>query len=98
MGLRAEFELNDESSFWRNNAMLKVNLDLLALLAVSTTIASAQVTQEFAPGPPGAPAVGAFSPKAMVSIGGDFGDMTPVKGAPFCATVTTEHTQPFADG
>lgn len=25
-------------------------------------------------------------------------DATPVKGAPFCATVTTEHTQSFADG
>jgi len=78
--------------------MLKLSLNLLALLAVSTSIASAQVTQELGPGPAGAPAVGAFSPKAMVSIGGDFGDMTPVKGAPFCATVTTEHTQPFADG
>jgi len=25
-------------------------------------------------------------------------DITPVKGAPFCAAVTTEHTQSFADG
>lgn len=25
-------------------------------------------------------------------------DVAPVKGAPFCATVTTEHTQTFADG
>jgi hypothetical protein len=25
-------------------------------------------------------------------------DVTPVKGAPFCAAVTTEHTQSFADG
>jgi hypothetical protein len=25
-------------------------------------------------------------------------DVTPVKGAPFCAAVTTEHTQAFADG
>jgi hypothetical protein len=25
-------------------------------------------------------------------------ETAPVKGAPFCATVTTEHTQPFADG
>lgn len=25
-------------------------------------------------------------------------EAAPVKGAPFCATVTTEHTQPFADG
>src|SRR5215472_7482306 len=25
-------------------------------------------------------------------------DVEPVKGAPFCATVTTEHTQNFADG
>jgi hypothetical protein len=28
----------------------------------------------------------------------DNADVTPVKGAPFCAAVTTEHTQSFADG
>jgi hypothetical protein len=32
----------------------------------------------------------------QVSIDGM--DASPVKGAPFCAVVTTEHTQPFADG
>lgn len=28
----------------------------------------------------------------------DMDDVVPVKGSPFCATVTTEHTQQFADG
>lgn len=34
----------------------------------------------------------------QVSISIDGMDATPVKGAPFCAVVTTEHTQTFADG
>jgi hypothetical protein len=43
-------------------------------------------------GPPGLPA------KGMVSMHVEGMDAAPVKGAPFCATITTEHTQPFADG
>jgi hypothetical protein len=34
----------------------------------------------------------------MISMHVDNMDLAPVKGAPFCATVTTEHTQSFADG
>lgn len=38
-------------------------------------------------------------PKAgMMTMHVDDMDAAPVKGAPFCATVTTEHTQAFADG
>ena len=35
---------------------------------------------------------------AMLSIHAEDMDAAPVKGAPFCATVSTEHTQAFADG
>lgn len=34
----------------------------------------------------------------MVTMHVEDMDVDPVKGAPFCATVTTEHTQAFADG
>lgn len=34
----------------------------------------------------------------MVTMRVDDTDVEPAKGAPFCATVTTEHTQAFADG
>ena len=38
-------------------------------------------------------------PRAMLGMHLDDNmDVTPVKGAPFCAAVTTEHTQSFADG
>ena len=40
-----------------------------------------------------------LAPKAgMVTMHLEDMDVEPVKGAPFCATVTTEHTQAFADG
>jgi len=37
-------------------------------------------------------------PKVPFLASFDGQDATPVKGAPFCATVSTEHTQTFADG
>jgi len=41
----------------------------------------------------------ATSPKAgVIALHLDSADGDPTKGAPFCATVTTEHTQSFADG
>lgn len=47
----------------------------------------------------GAPGLPPFAAKAgMVSMHVEDTDVEPAKGAPFCATVTTEHTQPFADG
>lgn len=47
-------------------------------------------------GIPGLPALG---PKAgMVTMHVDDMNVEPLKGAPFCAIVTTEHTQAFADG
>jgi len=42
---------------------------------------------------------GAMQARAgMVSMRVSDMDAAPVKGAPFCATIATEHTQPFADG
>ncbi len=36
--------------------------------------------------------------KSVISIRSEAMDAAPVKGAPFCATIATEHTQNFADG
>ena len=47
-------------------------------------------------GGPGGPAFQAGP--AMVNMHVDSMDAAPVKGAPFCATVVTEHTQSLADG
>jgi len=44
----------------------------------------------------GLPPLGAKA--GMMTMQVDDMDASPVKGAPFCATVTTEHTQAFADG
>jgi len=47
----------------------------------------------------GSPAGAAFQAKpGMVTMRVESMDAAPVKGAPFCATVTTEHTQSLVDG
>ncbi|MGH9644946.1 MAG: hypothetical protein ACRD3Q_21295 [Terriglobales bacterium] len=69
---------------------------LLAAIALLTTGALAQA----APGASTQIEVTATSSKPgmmTMHIENDM-DAAPVKGAPFCATVTTEHTQQFADG
>jgi hypothetical protein len=77
--------------------MLRTNLSVLYIAPLLAALATAQVNTNYAPGPIEALMVTAM-PKMGVSISGDFSDMTPVKGAPFCAVITTEHTQAFADG
>ena len=68
----------------------------IAILALARTVV-AQVTQES-----GVVAASAMMPPTRAPMFGmhldDNMDVTPVKGAPFCAAVTTEHTQSFADG
>ena len=68
----------------------------IASLALSATVL-AQGSQES-----GAVAASATMPAPKAAMLGmhleDNMDVTPVKGAPFCAAVTTEHTQSFADG
>lgn len=80
---------------------LKKNVFVLIAIALMSAPMFAQVAIDSSP----QVAAGAMAfplPSAkpgMISIHADgMGEVAPVKGAPFCATVTTEHTQVFADG
>ncbi|MGA9475943.1 MAG: hypothetical protein WBV36_25985, partial [Terriglobales bacterium] len=68
----------------------------IAILALGATVV-AQGQQES-----GVVAASATMPPSKAVMLGmhleDNMDIAPVKGAPFCAAVTTEHTQTFADG
>lgn len=66
---------------------------LLVLASFSGTLAAQTPVDPGSPGLPPFPAKG-----AMMTVQVDDMDASPVKGVPFCATVTTEHTQAFADG
>jgi hypothetical protein len=75
------------------NSTKLVGLIFLFVLTAALAVAQSQV--------PLAGAVTMSGPVAkagMVSMRVDDMDVEPVKGTPFCATVTTEHTQVFADG
>ena len=67
-------------------------LILIALLAGSRSIAQAHGSGVVAISTSSSPDAG------LVTAHVENTDVEPVKGAPFCATVTTEHTQTFADG
>lgn len=73
--------------------MLKVSLLTLFAIAVMTWSLNAQM-----PEPGSAGMYATVHPNQGMTVQVENFDMTPVKGAPFCATITTEHTQPFADG
>jgi hypothetical protein len=78
---------------------MRPKTNALVLIAVTMLAAgvAAQTVPDSAPAPVAAGAV--LSPKAgMITMRVDTMDAAPVKGAPFCATVATEHTQSFADG
>src|SRR6476661_7112458 len=75
--------------------MLKSSLLMLFAAAVLTSNLIAQMP-DGAAGSAGMYATVHPNPGMTVQV--ENFDMTPVKGAPFCATITTEHTQPFADG
>ena len=75
--------------------MLKASLLMLFAAAVLTSSLNAQMP-DAAAGSGGMYA--AVHPNPGMAVQVENFDMTPVKGAPFCATITTEHTQPFADG
>jgi len=73
---------------------------VVAVLAVCAAIVSAQ-TPDSAPVVTGGVAMGppALGPKAgMVTMHVEDMDAEPVKGAPFCGTIATDHTQTFSDG
>jgi hypothetical protein len=69
----------------------------VALIFVLGSIARGQGTPDSGPATMVAPMLPAVTPKVGLSVAADV-DLTPVKGAPFCAVIVTEHTQPFADG
>jgi len=76
-------------------------LKLTALVSIASLALSATLVAQ-GPQESGAVAASATMPPAKAAMLGmhldDNMDVTPVKGAPFCAAVTTEHTQSFADG
>lgn len=79
-----------------HSKMATLALIVITLLAGSV---AAQMSPESAPAVlSGPPAIAAMPPKAIMGMRIDSMDATPVKGAPFCATITTEHAQVFADG
>jgi len=76
-------------------------LKLIAFVSIASLASSATV---FAQGPQesGSVAASATMPPPKAAMFGlhldDNMDVAPIKGVPFCAAVTTEHTQSFADG
>lgn len=73
---------------------LKKSLGVIFICVLAGSIAVAQVPLAGSVAPMDGPKVGMVTVTAHV----DDMDVEPAKGAPFCATVTTEHTQTFADG
>ena len=71
------------------NAFFLATVFALGASAAGQTAIGAAAMPDAGPLPP-------MPPQFTVRIDKD--DMAPVKGAPFCATITTEHTQVFADG
>ena len=70
---------------------------LFFLMATVTLAAQAQ-TPDIGAGTMAAQVLATMPPKIGVSVAMDGMETAQVKGAPFCAVVTTEHTQLFADG
>lgn len=79
---------------------MRWNIHVVALVAVGV-IAGSAASQEAVPNAVLSGGIGgaAFQTRAgMFAMRIDDMDAAPVKGAPFCATVVTEHTQSLADG
>src|SRR5215471_2565791 len=74
------------------HSKLFFGLLFLAVLAGTMSIAQGQDTRAVGIRTGGRPEAG------LVTAHVENMDVEPVKGAPFCATVNTEHTQTFADG
>ena len=82
---------------------MRLKMNALAVIGTIVLAASmsAQTPPDLAPAviSSGAAGFAAPPPKAgMVTMRVEDLDAEPVKGAPFCATMMTEHTQAFADG
>jgi len=80
--------------------MRNLRMNILALVGVIALVGAAAAQTDSAPPFTRAlPEFGAMQTKAsLVSVRSEIMDAEPVKGAPFCATISTEHTQNFADG
>jgi hypothetical protein len=77
------------------------NMNVLALMAAGTLVGSAAAQGSPESGLMLSGGVGGAALQTrtgMVTMRIDTMDAAPVKGAPFCATVVTEHTQSLADG
>jgi hypothetical protein len=77
--------------------MSRTNVLVLVITAALAATSAAQAPDSgsvFIGGGMGAP----VTKGAMVGLSVDAMDAAPVRGAPFCASITTEHTQLFADG
>jgi hypothetical protein len=77
--------------------MLRTNFLMLLTTVLLVAGLSAQMPEP-ASGAMSGPMLSVMPPKAGLSMQVESIDFAPVKGAPFCAVITTEHTQPFADG
>jgi len=75
----------------RTSLLISIMIAMLVTGAVAQVSDSGPVTMQ-------SPMLAAMPPKAGMSVQVENIELTPVKGAPFCAVITTEHTQPFADG
>jgi len=79
--------------------MLRNTVLILFATAMLASPAFAQdPPEEPLPGIGPAPMISVFPPTAAAGAAIETIDDTPVKGVPFCATVSTEHTQVFGDG
>jgi hypothetical protein len=80
--------------------MIKLRMTLFNLAAVLFLVGA--VSAQTDSPPPLARALPDFGPlqakASMVSVRSEIMDAEPVKGSPFCATISSEHTQNFADG
>ena len=77
--------------------MSRTSLLISIIIATLVTGVAAQVSDS-GPVTMQSPMLAAMPPKAGMGVQVENIDLTPVKCAPFCAVITTEHTQPFADG
>jgi hypothetical protein len=79
---------------------MNIRMNAIGLLAV-IILAGAVAAQTYSP-PPLAKVLPDVAPlqakTGVISMRSEIMDVEPVKGAPFCATIATEHTQNFADG
>jgi hypothetical protein len=71
---------------------------LVFVINVSLAATAAAQAPDSAPVFVGGGAAAPVTKGAMMGLSVDAVDAAPVKGAPFCASITTEHTQMFADG